>query len=133
MSKKYQSQIERFINSKSLPVDNKKQSWPDQFKNAVNVNNGDIENASFIDNILHSIFFPWKVIYKILNLTILKLLIKFMIKVLFSILPPPELLNGWPCYIVSMLFLVFLIFLVVSLLKFTNFLFNMDQTILYVK
>lgn len=62
MSKKYQSKIEGFINSKNLTIDNKKQSWPDQFKNSVNVNNGDIENASLADNILHSVSFFWKVI-----------------------------------------------------------------------
>ena len=36
-------------------------SWIDQFKQAANVNEGDIENASAFAYIMHTISFPWKV------------------------------------------------------------------------
>lgn len=39
----------------------KKLSLLDQLKNVLNVNNGDIENANFIDFILHGMSFFWKV------------------------------------------------------------------------
>ena len=60
VSKKYQSQIEKLINSKRFAL-SKKTSWPDQFRGAVNTNNGDVENAALTDHILHSIAFFWKV------------------------------------------------------------------------
>ena len=40
-----------------------KLSWIDQFKNAANVNEGDVENASAFDYMMHVISFPWKVIH----------------------------------------------------------------------
>jgi solute carrier family 8 (sodium/calcium exchanger) len=40
-----------------------KLSWIDQFKNAANVNGGDVENASAFDYMMHVISFPWKVIH----------------------------------------------------------------------
>ena len=36
-------------------------SWKEQFNEAMNVNGGDVENATFIDYILHFISFFWKV------------------------------------------------------------------------
>ena len=36
-------------------------SWVGQFRDAMNVNGGDIENATFVDYILHFITFGWKV------------------------------------------------------------------------
>ena len=46
----------------------KKTSWIDQFKNAINVNQGDsIENATCTDHILHSIAFYWKCLFQVHN------------------------------------------------------------------
>lgn len=36
-------------------------SWKEQFNEAMNVNGGDVENATVIDYILHFISFFWKV------------------------------------------------------------------------
>lgn len=36
-------------------------SWKEQFNEAMNVNGGDVENATVIDYILHFIAFFWKV------------------------------------------------------------------------
>lgn len=36
-------------------------TWVTQMKNAMNVNGGDLENATFIDYLLHFLTFFWKV------------------------------------------------------------------------
>ena len=36
-------------------------TWSEQFRNAMNVNGGDIENASSMDYIMHFLTFGWKV------------------------------------------------------------------------
>jgi len=61
MSKKYESEIQRLLRSKQFPHSSKKSSWPDQFKDATNVNNGDIDNASLANHVAHSLSFLWKV------------------------------------------------------------------------
>jgi len=38
-----------------------KVTWSDQFRNALNVNGGDIENASNMDYVMHFLTFAWKV------------------------------------------------------------------------
>jgi len=35
--------------------------WSEQFKEAMNVNGGDVESAKMIDYIMHFFAFPWKV------------------------------------------------------------------------
>lgn len=35
--------------------------WGEQFKEAMNVNGGDVESAKMIDYIMHFFSFPWKV------------------------------------------------------------------------
>ncbi|XP_056017579.1 sodium/calcium exchanger 3-like isoform X2 [Ostrea edulis] len=57
-------------------------TWVTQMKNAMNVNGGDIENATFIDYLLHFLTFFWKI--------------------LFALVPPPKYLGGWPAFILSL-------------------------------
>jgi len=38
-----------------------KVTWSDQFRNALNVNGGDVENASSVDYVMHVLTFGWKV------------------------------------------------------------------------
>ena len=47
------------MNMDALRVDTN--SYADQFRNALNVNGGDIENASNMDYIMHFLTFGWKV------------------------------------------------------------------------
>ena len=47
------------INMDALRVDTV--TWSDQFRNAMNVNGGDIEGASAIDYVMHFLAFGWKV------------------------------------------------------------------------
>nr|XP_022315643.1 sodium/calcium exchanger 2-like isoform X4 [Crassostrea virginica] len=57
-------------------------TWVTQMKNAMNVNGGDLENATFIDYLLHFLTFFWKI--------------------LFALVPPPKYLGGWPAFILSL-------------------------------
>ncbi|KAG8224886.1 hypothetical protein J437_LFUL004627 [Ladona fulva] len=57
-------------------------TWASQIKDAMNVNGGDLENATWGDYLMHFLTFGWKV--------------------LFAAVPPPGLLGGWPCFFVSL-------------------------------
>lgn len=56
--------------------------WIDQFKEAMNVNGGDIQSATFMDYLLHFLTFGWKLI--------------------FAFVPPAKYLGGWPCFLISL-------------------------------
>jgi len=57
-------------------------TWAQQIKDAMVVNGGDIENASIGDYVMHFLTFGFKLV--------------------FSIIPPPGLAGGWPCFVVSL-------------------------------
>ena len=59
-----------------------KKGFKEQFQEAMNVNGGDIENATMIDYIMHVLTFPWKV--------------------MFAFVPPPHVLGGWLCFFCSL-------------------------------
>ncbi|CAG0887576.1 unnamed protein product [Darwinula stevensoni] len=61
------------------------ESWGDQFKEALSVNGGDTENATFSDCIMHVLTFGWKLI--------------------FAFVPPPSILGGWLAFSVSLIFI----------------------------
>ena len=47
------------VNMDAMRVDTS--TWGDQFRNAMNVNGGDIENATTTDYVMHFLTFGWKV------------------------------------------------------------------------
>lgn len=59
-----------------------RKTWASQIKDAMNVNGGDVKNATATDYVLHFISFNWKV--------------------LFSFIPPPSMFRGWLCFFVSL-------------------------------
>ncbi|XP_041362525.1 sodium/calcium exchanger 1-like isoform X2 [Gigantopelta aegis] len=59
-----------------------------QFRNAMNVNGGDLQNATFLDYILHFATFFWKI--------------------LFAFVPPSKYLGGWPAFCISLAVIGFL-------------------------
>jgi solute carrier family 8 (sodium/calcium exchanger) len=59
-----------------------KKGWKQQFQEAMNVNGGDIEEATKMDYIMHFFSFPWKVA--------------------FAFLPPPHVWGGWLCFFCSL-------------------------------
>ncbi|XP_053387424.1 sodium/calcium exchanger 3-like isoform X2 [Mercenaria mercenaria] len=57
-------------------------TWKEQFHNAMNVNGGDIENATNMDYAMHFVSFFWKV--------------------LFAFIPPPSYCGGWLTFSLSL-------------------------------
>jgi len=58
------------------------ETWSQQLKDAMNVNGGDIENASGADYLMHFLTFGFKI--------------------LFALIPPAGMAGGWPCFFVSL-------------------------------
>merc|ERR1711963_975824 len=58
------------------------ETWAQQLKDAMNVNGGDVENASTGDYIMHFLTFGFKII--------------------FALIPPAGMAGGWPCFFVSL-------------------------------
>lgn len=67
-------------NVDELRVNN--ETWAQQFKDAMVVNGGDVENATTGDYVMHFLTFGFKLI--------------------FAIIPPPGLLGGYPCFVISL-------------------------------
>ncbi|CAM4792636.1 unnamed protein product [Rotaria magnacalcarata] len=65
-----------------------KTSWGQQFRDAMNVNGGDLETAKFGHYIGHALAFFWKV--------------------LFALVPPTAIAGGWLTFFVSLLFIALL-------------------------
>ncbi|CAF0956523.1 unnamed protein product [Adineta ricciae] len=65
-----------------------KTSWGQQFRDAMNVNGGDLETAKFGHYVGHSLSFFWKV--------------------LFAFVPPTSIAGGWLTFFVSLLFIAIL-------------------------
>merc|ERR1719510_1684362 len=58
------------------------ETWAQQLKDAMNVNGGDVENATAGDYVMHFLTFGFKII--------------------FALIPPAALWGGWPCFFVSL-------------------------------
>lgn len=58
------------------------ETWAQQLKDAMNVNGGDVENASAGDYVMHFLTFGFKI--------------------LFALIPPAGMAGGWPCFFVSL-------------------------------
>jgi len=81
----FQGMVNRLVDLTNMNMDAlrvESTSWGEQFRNAMNVNGGDVENASTVDYILHFISFGFKV--------------------LFAFIPPPGIWNGWLAFLVSL-------------------------------
>lgn len=59
------------------------ETWAQQFKDAMNVNGGDVENASSMDYVMHFLTFGFKIV--------------------FALIPPAGMAGGWPCFIFSLI------------------------------
>jgi len=81
----YQTLITRVANLTSVNLDKLvigKESWKQQFTEALSVNGGNVEEAEAIDFVLHFLTFGWKV--------------------LFACVPPAHIAGGWLCFGVSL-------------------------------
>ncbi|XP_050390881.1 sodium/calcium exchanger 2 [Patella vulgata] len=84
-------------------------SYIDQFKNAMNVNGGNIEEATFVDYIFHFLTFIWKII--------------------FAFIPPVHFLGGWPTFLISLAMIGFLTALIGDLASLFGCLIGLEDSI----
>jgi len=81
----FNSVLNRMLLMTNANVDSMKvhhETWAQQLKDAMNVNGGDVENASTGDYIMHFLTFGFKII--------------------FALIPPAGMGGGWPCFFVSL-------------------------------
>ncbi|KAL5255232.1 hypothetical protein ACHWQZ_G014602 [Mnemiopsis leidyi] len=81
----YQTLITRVANLTSVNLDKLvigKESWKQQFTEALSVNGGNVDEAEALDFVLHFLTFGWKV--------------------LFACVPPAHIAGGWLCFCVSL-------------------------------
>ncbi|XP_066291717.1 sodium/calcium exchanger 1-like isoform X2 [Branchiostoma lanceolatum] len=69
-------------------------TWGGQFRDAMNVNGGDVENATTMDYVMHFLTFGWKV--------------------MFALTPPVNFLGGWLTFLVSLMGFIFLLTVIIS-------------------
>lgn len=77
--------LARMIKMTNANVDSMRvhhETWAQQLKDAMNVNGGDVENASAGDYVMHFLTFGFKII--------------------FALIPPAGMAGGWPCFFVSL-------------------------------
>ncbi|ESO84204.1 hypothetical protein LOTGIDRAFT_92127, partial [Lottia gigantea] len=96
-----------FGNLDGLALDD--DSYINQFRNAMNVNGGDIESATFLDYILHFLTFVWKII--------------------FAFVPPVGMGGGWPAFIISLGLIGFLTALIGDLASLFGCLIGLEDSI----
>merc|ERR1712079_389753 len=81
----FNSVLNRMLLMTNANVDSMKvhhETWAQQLKDAMNVNGGDVENATTGDYIMHFLTFGFKII--------------------FALIPPAGMGGGWPCFFVSL-------------------------------
>lgn len=79
------SRIANLTNANLDALRLQRDTWGKKFKEAMNVNGGDIENAAVFDYVMHFFTFGWKLI--------------------FAFIPPPTIWGGWLCFVVSLVFI----------------------------
>ncbi|XP_062575827.1 sodium/calcium exchanger 3-like isoform X2 [Saccostrea cucullata] len=84
-------------------------SWKEQFNEAMNVNGGDIENATLIDYVLHFISFFWKV--------------------LFAFIPPPSIAGGYLTFVGSLVLIGLMTALISDLASIFGCLIGLEKTV----
>ncbi|XP_071815402.1 sodium/calcium exchanger 2-like isoform X3 [Apostichopus japonicus] len=97
------------INIDRLRIGNS--SYADQFRDALNVNGGDVENSTTIDYVLHFITIYFKTV--------------------FACVPPPNFLNsgGYICFVVSLCFIAILTALISDLASIFGCLVSLEDSI----
>ncbi|XP_041364758.1 sodium/calcium exchanger 2-like [Gigantopelta aegis] len=84
-------------------------TYVSQFRNAMNVNGGDLQNATFLDYILHFATFFWKI--------------------MCAFVPPPRYLGGWAAFVVWLALIGFLTALIGDLAGLFGCLIGLEDSI----
>nr|QTE04368.1 Na+/Ca2+ exchanger 1 [Tridacna squamosa] len=75
------SRVTNLTNANLDALRTQRNTWAKQFEQAMNVNGGDLESATAFDYVMHFLTFGWKLI--------------------FALIPPPTIFNGWLCFVVA--------------------------------
>lgn len=81
----FNSMVSRLVNMTNMNMDALRvgsSTWGDQFRNALNVNGGDLECATNMDYVMHFLTFGWKVI--------------------FACVPPASIWGGWLAFFIAL-------------------------------
>ncbi|CAL1282585.1 unnamed protein product [Larinioides sclopetarius] len=108
----FNSIVNRVAVMTNVNVDNvrlQSETWGEQFKAALTVNGGDIENATTVDYVLHFLTFGWKSI--------------------FALVPPTGLCGGWLTFFVSLLLIGVLTAIVSDLATIFGCLVHLDDAV----
>ena len=82
------------------------ETWAQQLKDAMNVNGGDIENATAADYVMHFLTFGFKV--RVMTHDVTYVVVSFdcsrhsFFQIIFALIPPAGMAGGWPCFFCSM-------------------------------
>lgn len=87
----------------------KKSTWAQQIRDALLVDGGKVDKATRLDYVAHFFSFLWKA--------------------LFSLIPPPTMLGGWPCFLISLCALGFVTLLIKDVASTFGCLIDMDDTV----
>ncbi|GAB1604677.1 sodium/calcium exchanger 3-like [Argonauta hians] len=108
----FNSMVSRIANLTKQNLDSLKlesATWGEQFKQAMNVNGGDIENATNMDYGMHFLTFFWKII--------------------FAFVPPPSLCGGWLTFVFSLAMIGVITALISDLATIFGCLINLNKSI----
>ncbi|XP_054721079.1 sodium/calcium exchanger 3-like [Uloborus diversus] len=85
------------------------ETWAEQFRAALTVNGGDIENATTVDYVLHFLTFGWKAI--------------------FAAVPPTGIMGGWLTFFVSLILIGILTAIIGDMASIFGCLVNLKDTV----
>uniref|UniRef100_T1E1A7 Putative Na/Ca exchanger n=1 Tax=Cupiennius salei TaxID=6928 RepID=T1E1A7_CUPSA len=108
----FNSIVSRVAVMTNVNVDNvrlQSETWAEQFRSALTVNGGDIENATTGDYVLHFLTFGWKAI--------------------FAAVPPTGILGGWLTFFVSLMLIGFLTAIIGDLASIFGCLVNLKDSV----
>lgn len=95
------------LNMDALKVDS--MTWGDQFRNAMNVNGGDVASASHLDYVMHFLTFGWKLI--------------------FAMVPPPSIWGGWLAFFCALAMIAMVTIVVGDLAGIFGCLIGLDDSV----
>ncbi|XP_076445931.1 sodium/calcium exchanger Calx-like isoform X3 [Babylonia areolata] len=108
----YSGLVSRIVNLTKANLDAlqlEKTTYVQQFYEAMNVNGGDLANATLLDYIMHFCTFFWKI--------------------LFAFIPPAQYLGGWPAFLVSLAVIGFLTAIISDLASIFGCLINLKDAV----
>ena len=115
-------------NVDELRVNN--ETWAQQFKDAMVVNGGDVENATTGDYVMHLLTMGFKVRGRLDIISADNN--NYNSQLIFAVIPPPALLGGWPCFVVSLIMIGLIVIVVGDLAEIFGCLVGLKEEVGYI-